>query len=286
MDEIDPVHSTGPRVNRATFVSLAAGAAAGAATAGAAGAEVTLGRPHPPLVGEDDPAITVQRLEIRRPGVVMPAYSAAPKDAGPQTPGVVVIMHAWGVDESIRDVVRRFAKAGFVAVAPDLFARYGAPSGDGQSNFSTFRPYVQKLSAAAAQTDGDVRAAALWLHSAHPHGKAGVTGFCMGGAIALRQAVTNPDVFAADAVWYGQVAGIDPANIHMPIGGSYGERDTGIPPDTVRAFRSALRVPNDIAIYPGAGHAFFDDQRASYVAEAAQDSWRRTIAFFTKYLKS
>lgn len=238
------------------------------------------------LISEEDPAISVQRVEIRRPDIAMPAYYAQPRTANAATPGIVVVMHAWGVDESIRDVVRRFAKAGFATVAPDLFARYGAPSGDGQSDFAEFRPFVEKLSAATAQADGDVRAAGLWLKTAHPQGKVGVTGFCMGGAIALRQAVANDDVFSADAPWYGRVSGIDASQIHIPIAGNYGERDTGIPADTVRAFRAALRVPNDIVIYPTAGHAFFDDRRASYVEPAAQDAWRRTVAFFTKYLKS
>lgn len=272
-------------MNRGKFVGLT-GAALSAAAIGRARAQETLGKPHPPLVAENDPAISVQRVEIRQPDVAIPAYSAQPSNATAATPGVVVVMHAWGVDESIRDVVRRFAKAGFAAIAPDLYARYNAPDGDGQSDFSAFRPYVQKLSGAAAQADADVRGAALWLKSAHPQSKIGVTGFCMGGAIALRQAVVNDDVFSADVPWYGNPSGIDPAKIRIPIAGNYGERDTGIPADTVRAFRSALRVPNDIAIYPAAGHAFFDDQRASYVAVAAQDAWRRTIAFFTKYLKS
>lgn len=285
MPEIDPMASPDPRVNRGTFVGLT-GAAMSAAVLGHAGAQETLGKPHPPIVPENDPSISVEHVEIRRPDIAMPAYYAQPRNATASAPGIVVVMHAWGVDESIRDVVRRFAKAGFAAIAPDLFARYDAPSGDGQSDFAAFRPFVEKLSAAAAQVDGDVRAAGLWLKSAHPQGKVGVTGFCMGGGIALRQAVVNDDVFSADAPWYGRVSGIDASKIHIPIAGNYGERDTGIPADTVRAFRSALRVPNDIAIYPTAGHAFFDDQRASYVAPAAQDAWRRTIAFFTKYLKS
>lgn len=285
MPEIDPTRSTDPRVNRGTFVGLATGAV-GAAAMGSGIAQEEYGKPHPPIVAEDDPAIQVQHVEIRRPDIAMPAYYAQPHEARATTPGVVVVMHAWGVDESIRDFCRRLAKAGYCAVAPDLFARYGAPSGDGQSDFSTFRPYVEKLTAAPAQVDGDVRAAALWLKSTHPQAKAGVAGFCMGGAIALRQSVANDDVFAADAVFYGRVAGIDPTKIRMPIAGSYGERDQGIPADEVRAFRKVLRAPNDIVIYPTSGHAFMDDQRASYVAPAAQDAWRRTIAFFAKYLKS
>jgi carboxymethylenebutenolidase len=267
-------------------VGFAAGAAMGAAAMGTGITQEEYGKPHAPIVAEDDPSIAVQRVEIRRPDIAMPAYYAKPRNARADTPGVVVVMHAWGVDTSIRDVVRRFAKAGYAAVAPDLFARYNAPSGDGESDFSKFRPLVEKLTTAPAQVDGDIRATALWLKAQHPQGKIGVTGFCMGGAIALRQSLANDDIFSADAVWYGRVAGIDPTKIRMPILGNYGERDTGIPADEVRAFRKVLRAPNDIVIYPTSGHAFFDDQRPSYVAPAAQDAWRRTLAFFNKYLKS
>lgn len=235
-------------------------------------------------VPEDDPSISVESVQLRRPDIQLPAYAARPRNARPDTPGVVVVMHLWGVDANIREVVRRFAAAGFAAIAPDLYARLGAPSGDGQDDHTKFRPFAEKLT--RPQVDGDLRAAALWLKAAHPQGKVGVTGFCMGGAIALRQALDNDDVFAADAVWYGKVADVDAARIRMPIAGNYGEKDTGISADRVRAFRKVLRAPNEITIYPAAGHAFFDDTRPSYVASAAEDAWRRTIAFFTKYLKS
>ena len=254
----------GNMMNRGTFVGLAAGAVIG----------------H---VLESDPGIEVQHVELRRPDTVMPAYYAQPRNARADTPGVVVVMHVWGVDDNIRDVVRRFAKAGFATIAPDLYARFGAPSGDGETDYTKFSPFAHKLQ--SAQVDGDLRAAALYLKTAHPQGKVGVTGFCMGGAIALRQAIDNDDVFDADAVWYGKVAGVDPTKIRMPLAGSYGEKDTGIPADEVRAFRKVLRAPNDIVIYPTSGHAFFDDTRGAYVEPAAVDSWRRVIAFFNKYLK-
>jgi carboxymethylenebutenolidase len=265
-------------IKRRSFVELTAGAVVGAATMTGANAQ----RLAP--VPENDPDLEVSHVELRRPDTAVPAYAARPRNARASTPGVVVVQHIWGVDTAMREVVRRFAKAGYAAIAPDLYARFGAPSGDGQTDFSVFRPFAEKLQ--NAQVDGDLRAAALWLKSAHPAGRVGVTGFCMGGAIALRQALDNDDVFAADAVWYGKVTGIDAARIRMPIVGSYGEKDTSIPADTVRAFRKVLRAPNDIAIYPTAGHAFFDNTRASYVPVAAQDAWRRTIAFFTKYLKT
>lgn len=262
-------------IKRGPFLGLAAGAAVGASVSAAIG--------QTERVAEDDPAIVVEHIKLQETDIALPAYSASPRNVQPDTPGVVIVLHIWGVDESIREAVRAFAKAGFAAVAPDLFARLGAPDGDGENDYTKFLPFAQKLQ--PAQVDGDLRAAAQWLRSAHPKSKVGVTGFCMGGAIALRQAVDNANVFAADAVFYGK-PNIDPAKVAVPLLGSYGEKDTGIPAESVRDFFSKLRVPNDVKIYPDAGHAFMDHARPSYVADAAADAWRRTIAFFTKYLKA
>ncbi len=263
-------------IGRGTFVSLTAAAAAGAALTKASGQTIR--------VAPDDPAVRVESVHIARPDVAMPAYCARPSDARADTPGIVVVMHLWGVDESIREVVRAFAKAGFAAAAPDLYARLHAPDGDGREDYAAFVPFAKQLQ--AAQVDGDLRAAALWLQSAHPQGKIGITGFCMGGKIALRQAIDNAGTFAADAVWYGAVDQADPQKIHMPLLGSYGERDTGIPAAAVRTFYDAVPAPHDLTIYPTAGHAFFDHTRPSYDPVAAQDGWRRAVAFFTKYLAS
>lgn len=86
------------------------------------------------------------------------------------------------------------------------------------------------------------------------------------------------------APFYGAVKDIDPTEIHIPVCGSYGEKDTSIPAEDVRTWRSALRVPNDIRIYGSAGHAFFDDTRSSYVASAADDAWKRVLAFYKDQL--
>ena len=245
-------------------------------------AATQLGKPHAPLVPEDDPAIVVERVTLRRPDGNVDAYAAYPKRASALTPGIVICMHIWGVDAQLRDTVRRFAEAGFNCIAPDLYARNSPPSGDGTSDIALFKPFATKL--VRAQYDGDLRAAALHLTSRSPHGRVGVAGFCMGGHIALVQALDNADVFAACAPFYGAVKDIDPLEVHVPICGSYGEKDQSIPADDVRAFRNALRVANDIRIYPNAGHAFFDDTRGAYVASAAQDAWKRTIAFFSEQL--
>jgi carboxymethylenebutenolidase len=262
--EIDPTRAVSERLNRRAFVGIsAAGLAA-------------------PTVVFDDPAISVEHLKLSLPDASVPAFAAWPKSAGAATPSVVVIMHVWGVDTSIRDVVRRFAKAGFAAVAPDLYARFGAPSGDGITDSAIFRPYAQKLD--SDQYVGDIEAAVHWLQSKFAGTKVGITGFCMGGHIVLVTVVDTGTLFAAACPFYGYVEGVDPKTIHIPICGNYGARDESIPAANVRAFASALTVPNDIRVYDEAGHAFFDDTRPRYVASAAADAWRRTIAFFTKFL--
>lgn len=268
--ETDPTRATSPEMTRLAFVGLSAAATTGIAAA----ANVT--------VPEDDPSVVHDNVELRRPDAVVPAYAAWPLRPAPNVPSVVVIMHIWGVDTSIRDVVRRLAKAGFAAIAPDLYSRFGAPSGDGSTDIDTFRPFAKQLD--RKQYDGDIRAAALWLTTKFPATKTAVLGFCMGGHIALIQAIDNGDVFSAVVPFYGSLKDIDPDKIHIPLCGSYGARDTSIAADDVRAFRGALRVPNDVRVYNTAGHAFMDDQRASYVPAAAVDAWKRTVDFLKQYI--
>lgn len=268
-------------MDRAEFARLAAVATASAAIPARAPAQ-TLGQPHPPLVAEDDPAITVERPKLRRPDGDLQSYAAFPKKIQRNTPGIVLVMHIWGVDAQIRDTVRRFAKAGFCCIAPDLYSRMGAPSGDDQTDYTQFKPFASKLD--RKQYDGDVRAAALYLKIKAFDGKLGVLGFCMGGHLALIQALDNPDLFSAVAPFYGAIKDISPIDVHMPVLGSYGEKDQSIPAEDVRMWRGLLRVPNDIRVYPTAGHAFFDDTRSSYVPSAADDAWKRTIKFFSETL--
>ncbi len=267
-------------MNRREFAGIAAGAAAATmqSRALAQTPAPALGQPHQPLVPEDDPSITVERPQLRRPDGMLDAYAAYPKNLRADTPAVVVAMHIWGVDSQIRDTVRRYAKLGFSCIAPDLYSRMNAPSGDGSTNVDEFRPYAAQLQ--RKQYGGDMRAAGLHVLAKSPQSKIGVTGFCMGGHLALIEAVDNSDVFDAVAPFYGAVKDIDPTAIHIPVCGSYGEKDHSIPADDVRTWRSQLRVANDVRIYPTAGHAFFDDTRSSYVASAADDAWKRTIQFF------
>jgi carboxymethylenebutenolidase len=279
--ELDPTKATSENLSRRLFVGASTAATLAASLPVAA--QETLGKPHPPLVAEDDPAIVVEHLDLDSAGATVGAYACWPASAGPATASVVVVMHVWGVDASIRDVVRRYAKAGYAAIAPDLYARFGAPSGDDTTDYTIFRPFAARLE--RGQERADIAAAVAWLTKKFPQTKIGITGFCMGGRIVLNEAVDAGNLFLVAAPFYGAVANVDPKAIHIPICGSYGARDTGIPAEQVRAFAAALTVPNDIVIYDEAGHAFFDDRRASYVASAAQDAWKRTLACFETYLR-
>jgi carboxymethylenebutenolidase len=303
--DIDPTTSTAAQLGRRAFIGLSAVAAAGGAGAVRALAQDTqLGKPHPPFVPEDDPQITVERPQLTGAQGTIEAYAAFPKDNTVRTPGIVIAQHIWGVDAQIRDTVRRLAKAGFVTIAPDLYWGLGAPNGDGATDHTPFAAVAAKL--VDAVVDDDLRVAAAWVRSRVGQGplqrppRVGVMGFCMGGSIALRAAVDDTNVFDAAVVFYGKVRwgalneDDGPATemalawtdeLKVPLMGQFGARDTSIKPDDVRAMQAKLRVPNDVKIYDEAGHAFFDDTRARYVQSAAEDAWKRTLAWFYTYLK-
>ncbi len=289
-------------LDRRTFVALsgAASAVAGSLTPTLAQVE-GLGRPHPPLVAEDDPAISVARPQIRRANRILESYYAAPRTAAPTTPAVVVVQHVWGVDAQLRDTVRRFAKEGYIALAPDLYSGLGAPNGDGSTDIALFRPFADKLSDDVVDADLAAAAAFISAGAGGARQKIGVVGFCMGGSIALRQTVDSTGTFAAAAVFYGKVrygttgnnGAITPIalayadRIGTPLCGSWGANDTSILAADVRALEARLQQtnkPHDVRVYDGAGHAFFDDTRASYGPNAASDAWTRTLAWFKQYL--
>ncbi len=287
----DPTDATDPALSRRAFVGLGAGAALVAASAVPALSADALGKPHPPLVAENDPALTIARPTLSYEGRTLDAYAAQPKDDANLGGAIVVVQAVWGVDAQLRDTVRRLAKEGYVAIAPALYSGLDAPNGDGATDFSIFRPFAGKL--VDGTVDKDIAAAAAWaLHNADPSHRrkpaprAGVLGFCMGGGIALRQTSVNAHLFSAAAVLYGDVTKQNAADVKVPLSGSFGGRDTSIPADAVRAFAAKLSVPYDVRIYSEAGHAFFDDTRSSYVATAAIESYERALGWFGHYLES
>jgi carboxymethylenebutenolidase len=224
----------------------------------------------------------------------MPAFFARPVGAA-NASTILVVQEIFGLHEHIRDVCRRFAKAGFMAVAPELYARQGDAS-----QYNDIPTLIREVVAKVPdeQVMGDLDAAAQWAAAnGGSAAKLGVTGFCWGGRIVWMYAAHNPRVKAGVA-WYGPVAraycagdanAIDEAaRIKAPMLGLYGADDTGIPVDTVEKLRDALvaagNVTSEFVIYPGVPHAFFADYRPSYRREAAEEGWRRAIDWFARHV--
>ncbi|MEH2436207.1 MAG: dienelactone hydrolase family protein [Nostoc sp.] len=230
----------------------------------------------------------------------IPAYRAAPA-TGENFPIVLVIQEIFGVHEHIQDITRRFAKLGYLAIAPELFIRQGDVSK--LSSIDEIRPIVAKVP--DAQVLSDLDATVNWaVKSAKGNvGKLGITGFCWGGRITWLYAAHNPKVKAGVA-WYGRLVGdanelqpkypIDIASkLTVPVLGLYGGKDTSIPLDTIEQMRVRLASRNEnhlkessskseIIVYPDAPHAFFADYRPSYREKDAKDGWKRLLAWFKK----
>jgi carboxymethylenebutenolidase len=285
-------------VSRRGFVALGAGAAFSIANGAAAAAQTEgFGKPHPPIVAEDDPAIIVSRPRLTpSAGGPIGSYAATPRTITRLTPAVVLIQQIWGVDTQIRDVVRRLAKAGYITIAPQLFDRVNAPNGDGASDIAAFTAASQKMFAQGFITT-DILAAHEWARTHAPDASIGIIGFCMGGGIVLQQ-IIDSKAFAAASMFYGSVrpgtASTAPttastfdftSRITTPLLGSFGARDTSIKAEDVTAMFARLSSPHAVKIYDEAAHAFFDDTRSRYVASAATDAWARTLAWFQQYLK-
>jgi carboxymethylenebutenolidase len=230
----------------------------------------------------EDLSIAIIEVEIVRPGAApIPGCLAKPKGAD-RAPGVLVIHEAAGLNENIRGIAGRFARAGYVALAVDLFA-------GGNRALCMLRvmgePFLRPLDNSGLRT---LRSSIDWLQL-RPEvdaARIGVIGFCMGGSYALMLACVEDDLKAASTFYGNNPRPLSAVAEACPIVGSYGSKD----PFTRRAavkLEAALThygVPHDIKIYPGAHHAFFNDRLPTYNAEAARDAWERTLAFFHDYL--
>ena len=240
--------------------------------------------------------LTVGEVTIDVNGFGMPAYRAAP--AGKTgLPVVLVLSEIFGVHEYIADTTRRFARAGYLAIAPELFVRQG----DAQSYGEMARLMAEVISKVPdAQVMGDLDATVRWAAAnGGDTSKLGVTGFCWGGRQTWLYAAHNPAVKAGVA-WYGRLVGqnteltprhpVDVAGrLHGPVLGLYGSADTGIPLDTVDKMKVALASGNaasrasTFVVYPDAPHAFHADYRPSFRKVPAEDGWKRALAWFSQH---
>lgn len=240
----------------------------------------------------DTIGLTAGEVKIPVADGEIPAYRAMPAK-GKSFPTVLVVQEIFGVHEHIKDLCRRFAKAGHFAVAPELYARQGDVSK--LTDFNEIRKIVATVPDAQVMSDLDA-AAAYAKKSGGDSSKLGITGFCWGGRIVWLYAAHNPNLKAGVA-WYGRLVGaaseLNPkhpvdvaAQLKAPVLGLYGGKDTGIPQDTIEQMRAAIKAANgksEIVVYPNAGHGFNADYRPGYDKEAAQDGWRRLQEWFKKY---
>lgn len=241
----------------------------------------------------DTQGLTAGEVKIPVKGGEIPAYRAMPA-SGSSFPVVLVVQEIFGVHEHIKDVCRRFAKLGHLAVAPELYARQGDVS-----KLENMQEIFKIVNAVPdAQVMSDLDAAVDWAEKTGKGntGKLGITGFCWGGRIVWLYAAHNANLKAGVA-WYGRLVGqadeLKPkhpvdvaASLKAPVLGLYAGKDQGIPLDSVEKMRAALKAAgskSEIVVYPDAQHGFHADYRPSYSKEAAQDAWKKANDWFKKH---
>ena len=244
------------------------------------------------MITTDAAGLTAGEISIPTASGDIPAYRAMPAN-GRNLATILVVQEIFGVHEHIKDVCRRFAKAGWLAIAPEMYYRQGDVS-KLKDNKEIFSQVVSKVPDAQVMSDLDAAAAWAAKNGGDPK-RLGITGFCWGGRITWLYAAHNQNVKAGVA-WYGRLVG--PSNdmtpkhpsdlvdqINAPVLGLYGGADAGIPNDTVEKMNAALKEkgkPSMIHLYPDTPHAFHADYRPSFRKEQAEDGWKRATAWFKK----
>jgi carboxymethylenebutenolidase len=245
-------------------------------------------------IATDTQGLTAGEVKIPVTDGEIPAYRALPASGGP-FPTVLVVQEIFGVHEHIKDICRRLAKLGYLAVAPEMYARQGDVS-----NIKEIPEIISKVVSKVpdAQVMSDLDATVAWAKATGKAdtAKLAVTGFCWGGRIVWLYSAHNPNLKAGVA-WYGRLAekpdDLKPkypidvvASLNAPVLGLYGEADTSIPVASVEKMRTALKEAGktaEIILYPDTPHAFFADYRASYRKTQAEDGWKRMLEWFKKY---
>lgn len=241
------------------------------------------------VIKTDTAGLDAKEVKISAAGGEMPAYVAMPAQGGP-FPLLLVVHEAFGVHEHIKDICRRLAKQGHMAVAPDLFARFG------DASKYTVQEY-QKLAAdilskvTEPQMVADLDSTLAWAEkNKGDAAKIGIVGFCFGGSVVWMYAAHQPKVKAAVA-WYGPLmrqgwpkSPLDIAKeLKAPVLGLYGGKDQGIPRDQVETMNDELKKAGGksmIHVYPDAVHGFNADYRSSYNKADAEDGWKRMLDWF------
>jgi carboxymethylenebutenolidase len=242
------------------------------------------------VIKTDSAGLSTGTFHISVNGQAVPVYRAAPEGKS-NLPVLLVVSEIFGVHEHIADVARRFARQGYLALAPDLFVRHG-DAGKAASIADLIKDIISKTPDAEVMADLD--ACVAWAKANGGNvDKLAITGWCWGGRITWMYAAHNPGVKAGVA-WYGRLVGapnsISPANpvdiapgLKVPVLGLYGAKDSGIPLESIGQMKAALAKGNsksDFVVYPDSGHGFHADYRPGYVEADAKDGFARALAWF------
>lgn len=244
--------------------------------------------------------ITGRMEQVRAEAGLMPVFVARPTSGGPY-PGIIVVMEAFGLNQHIKDVASRLAAEGYVTIAPDLY--YREPNSVvGYDNLPDAIRLMTSLWDSKILQDIDAVVSFLQKQSDVKGDRIGMTGFCMGGRITFLTACHNSSIKAAVPFYGGGIASVMQPSDRTPLAPLayadklaapmllfFGEKDAFIPLDQVEKIKgrlSELGKSADTVVYPGADHGFFCDERPSYEPGAAQDAWRRMVAFFAKVLQA
>jgi len=270
--------------NRRTFIKTALGTGFAAAVLPVCAQTV---------VKTDTVGLTAGEVSVTVNGVKVPAYRAQP-EGKTNLPVILVISEIFGVHEHIADIARRFAKLGYLAIAPDFFVRQGNPAA-----YPTIAELNKEIisKVPVEQVFGDLDAYVAWAgqNGGNPD-KIGINGFCWGGRIVWLYSARNPKI-KAGAAWYGRIVGeksalqpqhpIDIApTLKAPVLGLYGGKDGGIPVATVEQMKEALAKTgnkSEFVVFPNSGHAFNADYRPSYVEADAKEGWKRAVEWFKSH---
>jgi len=236
---------------------------------------------------KQDEVVTTSTVHYKSGDIQMEAYLARPKAKGTY-PGLIVIQEWWGLNEHIKDIARRFAREGYVALAPDLYSCLGHKVTADPNEAGRL---MSSLKEEQALKDLQATLAHLKDVDGVHRERLGVVGFCMGGTYSLLLPCHSLEIKAA-APFYGQVPSPPELlrNLACPVLYIYGDADGWITMADVNRLQEALKrygKAGEVKIYPGAPHAFFNDTRKDvYRPVEAKDAWTRVLSFFSKHLKS
>lgn len=271
-------------LNRRTFIQAAIGAGFAAAALPVCAQT---------MISTDTKGLDAGRMMLEIHGQQVPVYRAQP-EGKTNLPVILVVSEIFGLHEHIADVARRFAKLGYLALAPELFIRQG-DAGKYPTVAELIKEVVSKVP--DAQVMQDLDAVLAWAEKNGGDSKRiGITGFCWGGRITWLYAEHNPSVKAAVA-WYGRLIGepnaLAPSNpidgaasLQVPVLGLYGAKDQGISAESIEKMQAALskgQSQSSFHVYANSGHAFHADYRPSYVEADAKDGWQRCLAWFSSH---